>query len=73
MEVSDTDNNTPDSNITNDMILEEKELEDHIVADKSMALLGKPTANTENLEKEIYTCTPGENNIPCYMLMDNEF
>ena len=76
MEVSDTDNNTPDSNITNDVILEEKELEeDHVAAVKSMTLLGKPTANMlqfENLENEIYTCAPGENNILCYMLMDDE-
>ena len=77
MEVSDTDNNTPDKNITNDVILEEKELEeDCVAAVKSMTLTGEPTANMlqfENLENEIYTCAPGENNIPCYMLMDDEF
>ena len=65
------------SNITNDVILEEKELEeDCVAAVKSVTLLGKPTANMlqfENLENEIYTCAPGENNIPCNMLMDDEF
>ena len=70
-------NNTPDINITNDVILEEKELEeDHIAAVKSVTLIGKPTANMmqfENLENEIYTVAAGENNIPCYMLMDDEF
>ena len=27
----------------------------------------------ENLENQIYPCTPGENNIPKYMLLDNDF
>ena len=47
-----------------------------VAAVKSMTLIGKPTANMlqyENLENEIYTCVPGENNIPCYRLMDDEF
>ena len=26
-----------------------------------------------NLEKEIYQCTPGENNTPKYMLLDDNF
>ena len=27
----------------------------------------------ENLENQIYPCVPGENNIPKYMLLDNDF
>ena len=27
----------------------------------------------ENLENQIYQCTPGENNIPKYSLLDNDF
>ena len=27
----------------------------------------------ENLENQIYQCVPGENNIPKYMLLDNDF
>ena len=51
MEVSDTDNNTQDINITNDVILEEKELEeDCVAAVKSMTLIGKPTANMLQFE-----------------------
>ena len=40
-----------------------------------MQVTGRPTANAlqfENLENEIYTCAPGENNTPCYMLMDDK-
>ena len=27
----------------------------------------------KNLEKQIYQCTPGENNIPKHILLDNDF
>ena len=27
----------------------------------------------ENLENQIYQCAPGENNIPKYILLDNDF
>ena len=39
-------------------------------------LIGDPLPSVlqfENLENQIYQCAPGENNIPKYMLLDNDF
>ena len=47
---------------------EERELiEDCLAAEASLHLTGKPSANVlqfQNLEHEVYTCAPGENNTP---------
>ena len=56
---------------------ENRELvEDQKATDANTQLTGRPTSNIlqfENIEQEVYTCAPGENNVPCYMLMDDEF
>ena len=61
----------------NELQIEECELiEDQNATDANLQLTGIPTSNVlefENLENEVYTCAPGENQIPCYMLMDDEF
>ena len=47
-----------------------------MLTDASLQVVGKPTSNMlqyENLEQEIYTCAPGENNTPHYMLVDDTF
>ena len=44
--------------------------------ENSHLLTGRHTANVlqlENLENEIYTCAPSENNTPHYMLLDDKF
>ena len=68
-----SEGNSPDNKISE----EDRELiEDCIATEASLQVTGRSTANVlqfENLENEIYTCAPGENNTPCYMLMDNEF
>ena len=60
-----------------DEILEEKELlEDEAAALLSLSTVGPPRANVleyENLGDEIYSCAPGENNTPRYMLLDDDF
>ena len=56
---------------------EHRELnEDQNATDANLQVVGRPTSNMlqyENLEQEIYTCAPGENNTPRYMLMDDTF
>ena len=50
--------------------------EDQNAMDASLQVVGRPTSNMpqyENIEQEIYTCVPGENNTPHYMLMDDKF
>ena len=50
--------------------------EDQNATDANLQVVGRPTSNMlqyENLEQEIYTCAPGENNTPRYMLMDDTF
>ena len=51
-------------------------MEDCTATENSLLLTGRPRANVlqlENLENEIYTCAPGENNTPRYMLLDDKF
>ena len=61
----------------NELQIEECELiEDQNATDANLQLTGIPTSNVlefENLENEVYTCAPGENQIPRYMLMDDKF
>ena len=50
--------------------------EDQNATDASLQVVGRPTSNMlqyDNLEQEIYSCAPGENNTPHYMLMDDTF
>ena len=62
---------------SNDPSVEENEFrEDCFAAEKGLLTTGKPTPNMlqfEQLENEIYTCAPGEDNIPQYILLDDEF
>ena len=61
----------------NSSAVEESEFrEDCIAADKALLTTGEPPPNMlqfEQLENEIYTCAPGEDNISQYILLDNEF
>ena len=50
--------------------------EDCIASEASINLTGQPMANvlqSEHIENDMYSCAPGENNMPHYMLMDSEF
>ena len=50
--------------------------EDQNATQVSIQLSGRPTSNIlefEHIENKIYTCAPGENNVPHYILMDDEF
>ena len=68
-----SDENAPN----NEASAEDRELiEDHIAIEASLQVTGRLTANAlhfESLENGIYTCASGENNTPCYMLMDDKF
>ena len=51
-------------------------VEDQAAINRRQELTGDPLPSVlqiENLENQIYQCTPGENNIPKYMLLDNDF
>ena len=56
---------------------EDKELvEEQAAVNCRQELTGDPLPSVlqfENLENQIYQCAPGENNIPKYMLLDNDF
>ena len=59
-----------------DPVEENEFMEDCIAAEKALLTTGHPTANMlqfEQLENEIYTCAPGEDNIPQYILLDDDF
>ena len=60
-----------------DKELEIKELsEDRAAMERSIRTVGCPMSNclqAEDMENEIYTCSPGENKTPLYMLMDDNF
>ena len=75
--INDDSNETNGKHLSSDEVLEQKELEeDCVAADRALLTTGKPAANMlqyENLEQEIYTCAPGENNTPQYILTDDEF
>ena len=50
--------------------------EDCIASEANITLTGQPMPNvlqSRHIENDIYSCAPGENNMPCYMLMDSEF
>ena len=50
--------------------------EEQIAINHRQELTGDPLPSVvqfENLEKQIYQCAPGENNIPKYILLDNDF
>ena len=50
--------------------------EEQIAINHRQELTGDPLPSGvqfENLEKQIYQCAPGENNIPKYILLDNDF
>ena len=49
--------------------------EEQIPINHSQQLTGNPLPSVvqfENLENQIYQCAPGENNIPKYILLDND-
>ena len=51
-------------------------VEDQAAINCRPELTGDPLPSVlqiENLENQIYQCAPGENNIPKYMLLDNDF
>ena len=51
-------------------------VEEQIAINKRQELTGDPLPSVlqfENLENQIYQCAPGENNIPKYILLDNDF
>ena len=51
-------------------------VEEQIAINKGQELTGDPLPSVlqfENLENQIYQCAPGENNIPKYILLDNDF
>ena len=51
-------------------------VEDQAAINCRQELTGDPLPSVlqiENLENQIYQCAPGENNIPKYMLLDNDF
>ena len=51
-------------------------VEDQAAVNCRQELTGDPLPSVlqfENLENQIYQCAPGENNIPKYMLLDNDF
>ena len=53
-----------------------KLVEDQAAVNHRQELTGDPLPSVlqfENLENQIYQCAPGENNIPKYMLLDNDF
>ena len=57
-------------------ILFTEEAEEQIAINHRQELTGDllPTVvQFENLENQIYQCAPGENNIPKYILLDNDF
>ena len=50
--------------------------EEQIAINHRQELTGDPLLSVvqfENLENQIYQCAPGENNIPRYILSDNDF
>ena len=72
----DTENDIRETE-SNDPSVEENEFrEDCVAAEKALLTTGKPMSNMlqfEELENEIYTCAPGKDNIPQYILLNDEF
>ena len=71
----DTENDIRETE-SNDSVEENEFREDCVAAEKALLTTSKPTPNMlqfVQLENEIYTCAPGEDNIPQYILLDDEF
>ena len=69
-----TSTNVENMNTQNDEDTEEAE--EQIAINHRQELTGDPLPTVvqyENLENQIYQCAPGENNIPKYILLDNDF
>ena len=69
-----TSTNVENINTQNDEDTEEAE--EQIAINCRQELTGDPLPTVvqyENLENQIYQCAPGENNIPKYILLDNDF
>ena len=69
-----TSTNVENINTQNDEDTEEAE--EQIAINRRQELTGDPLPTVvqyENLENQIYQCAPGENNIPKYILLDNDF
>ena len=69
-----TSTNVENINTQNDE--DTKEAEEQIAINHRQELTGDPLPTVvqyENLENQIYQCAPGENNIPKYILLDNDF
>ena len=66
METIDTESDDEDTEL----------VEDQVAVNHRQELTGDPLPSVvqfENLENQIYQYAPGENNIPKYMLLDNDF
>ena len=72
-QIESTHEKTPDTESDD----EDTELvEDQAAVNCRQQLTGDPLPSVvqfENLENQIYQCAPGENNIPNYILLDNDF
>ena len=69
--VDDSDINSPDSSQENTEFVEDQQAEL-----KRLNTVGEPLPNMlqfENPEQDVYSCAPGEDNIPQYILMDKKF
>ena len=69
-------NNKEDSHHDNTTELDTELAEDQAAINQRQILTGGPLATViqmHNMENNIYQCAPGENNIPKYVLMDNDF
>ena len=63
-------------NINTESDEDTEQAEEQIAINHRQKLSGDPLLSVvqfENLENQIYQCTPGENNIPNYILLDNDF
>ena len=66
VETIDTENDDEDTEL----------VEEQAAVNCRQELTGDPLPNViqfENVENQIYQCAPGENNIPIYILLDNDF
>ena len=66
VETIDTESNDEDTELA----------EEQVAVNHRQELTGDPLPSVvqfENLENQIYQCAPGENNIPKYILLDNDF
>ena len=69
-------NNNQDNHHDNTVELDTELAEDQAAINQRQELTGDPLPTViqmDNMENNIYQCAPGENNIPKYVLMDNDF